>query len=88
MHNSTFIVTAVPKYNSYNTSFSFEYWTVGEKDSGMNIAMNKMFVESSDGVVFVVIIGLVLVCICICCMFICKKFLCGKKFGEDGKVDV
>ena len=74
----SFIITAIPNENSYNTTFEFEYYSDGEAHPAIVRFYNAMFVVPENGptmlIVAIVILSLIMIaCCCFSLMFIRKR---------------
>lgn len=78
-----FIITAIPDFNSYNTSFSFEYSTDGTPYPWYELYYYQWFVKHPQGMTMLYIAGAIAICIVLiflCCLCVCiKKCCCRKK---------
>jgi hypothetical protein len=71
-----YIVTAIPEYNSYNTSFSFEYSTDGTEYPWYELYYYQWFLKHPNGMVMLYIAGAIaacLVCLFCCCFVACIR---------------
>lgn len=84
----TFIITAIPTENSYNTTFEFEYYSDGEALPGLIRFYNALFVVPENGQTFliaaIVLIGLLLICIICGCVMCIKKRLHSASMPKKG----
>lgn len=82
-----YIVTAVPKYNNYNTSFSFEYSTDGVEYPWYELFYYQWFLKHPNGMTMLYIAGalaVLLVCLLMCCIYVgIRKCCCKKKTKVD-----
>ena len=83
-----YIVVAIPKKNSYNTSFTFQYHTDGVAFPWYEILYNDFVVKSPNGdqmLIIAYVMGAILVCVLVCCLYCCARSCCCKE-REMGKV--
>lgn len=78
-----YIITAIPEYNSYNTSFSFEYSTDGTPYPWYELYYYQWFVKHPQGMTMLYVAGglaIAIVLIFLCCLCVCiRKCCCRKK---------
>lgn len=74
-----FILTAVPKYNQYQTSFNFTYFSEGEPYPFFEWYYYQLFVVPKNGGMFfafaIAVLAFVFICL-ICCLWMCAKGRC------------
>lgn len=83
-----FIVTAIPEWNSYNTSFSFEYYTDGEiypwYEYSFLQGQNFYKTHNKGDLLFYASIGFasVLLALFLCCCYVCFTRICCKRASQ------
>lgn len=77
-----FIITAIPKYNNYNTSFTFEYHTDGDAFPWYEVLYNQVIHKNEKKeqmLVFAYIVAALFLCVLCFCLYCCFQKCCGKK---------
>ena len=77
-----YVITTVPRYNSYNTSFTFEYYTDGVEYEWYELYYFQFFVKNPNGekmLYIAIACAAMFVCVYCCCFGCCIYRCCCKK---------